>query len=127
MGPRTARTPAPGGTGPPSGIVPVVVLITESPHRDPGIRIDPPPSLPVASGTIPEASAAADPPDEPPGERSRFQGLLVTPQCGLMVSPYQPNSGVVVLPRTMQPAARSRPTWTESCSAGGSSAFRAEP
>ena len=37
------------------------------------------PSLPCATGTVPEATAAADPPDEPPGERSRSQGLRVMP------------------------------------------------
>ena len=39
----------------------------DRPQADEGIRKDPPPSEPVASGTMPEAIAAALPPDEPPG------------------------------------------------------------
>ena len=42
-----------------------------------GIRIEPPPSLAWATGTIPAATAAAEPPLEPPVERSRSQGLRV--------------------------------------------------
>ena len=41
------------------------------------MRIEPPPSLAVARGAMPDASAAAEPPLEPPGVRSRFQGLRV--------------------------------------------------
>src|SRR5208282_762752 len=44
-----------------------------------GIRIEPPPSLACATGTIPDATAAAEPPLEPPGERVRSQGLCVAP------------------------------------------------
>ena len=36
-------------------------------------------SLPVASGARPAASAAPEPPLEPPGVSARFQGLRVTP------------------------------------------------
>jgi hypothetical protein len=42
-------------------------LTPESPQHAEGIRIDPPPSEPVARGTIPLAMAAALPPDDPPG------------------------------------------------------------
>ena len=38
-----------------------------------------PPSDEVANGTRPAASAAADPPLDPPGERSGFHGLRVAP------------------------------------------------
>ena len=41
------------------------------------MRIEPPPSLAVARGVMPEASAAAEPPLEPPGVRSRFHGFRV--------------------------------------------------
>ena len=40
-----------------------------------GMRMEPPPSLPVDSVHNPAASAAAAPPLEPPGVRSIFQGL----------------------------------------------------
>ena len=43
------------------------------------MRIEPPPSLACATGTIPDATAAAEPPLEPPVEWSRFQGLRVGP------------------------------------------------
>src|SRR4051794_41974707 len=46
-----------------------------SPHSLAGIRIDPPPSLAWATGTIPLATAAAEPPDDPPVEWPVFHGL----------------------------------------------------
>ena len=45
----------------------------KTPQQEDGMRIDPPPSLAWAMGTIPEATAAADPPLEPPVVRSVFQ------------------------------------------------------
>jgi len=49
------------------------------PQYDAGMRMLPPPSPAVAAGTRPPATAAAEPPEEPAGVRSRFQGLRVTP------------------------------------------------
>ncbi len=49
------------------------------PQLEAGMRIEPPPSLAWAIGTIPAATAAAEPPLEPPGERSVFQGLRLGP------------------------------------------------
>jgi hypothetical protein len=43
-----------------------------SPQQDAGIRIEPPPSDPVPSGTMPAAIAAAVPPDDPPGHEQRI-------------------------------------------------------
>ena len=37
-----------------------------SPHMAAGMRIEPPPSLALAAGSMPEATAAAAPPDDPP-------------------------------------------------------------
>ena len=48
------------------------------PQNDAGMRVDPPPSDDMDSGTMPAATAAAEPPDEPPGVRARFHGLRVT-------------------------------------------------
>ena len=45
------------------------------PHNDAGMRIEPPVSLPMAIGTMPAATAAADPPLDPPGIRLRSHGL----------------------------------------------------
>ena len=70
---------------------------------------------------MPAAIAAAEPPLEPPGERSRFQGFLDAPNGTLSVLPLYPNSGVLVLPTTTAPAALSLATKTESVDAGASS------
>ena len=40
--------------------------------------IEPPVCVPIAPRHIPQATAAAEPLDEPPGVCSRFQGLRVT-------------------------------------------------
>ena len=63
-----------------------------SPVKPHGMRIEPPPSVPTASGPMPEATAAAAPPEEPPGVFALFQGLRVMPVSGLSVTPFQPNS-----------------------------------
>ena len=49
------------------------------------MRIEPPPSVAVAMGASPAATAAAEPPLEPPGVNSRFQGLRVVPKTRLSV------------------------------------------
>ena len=41
--------------------------------------MEPPVSVPRAIGAIPAATAAAEPPDEPPGVLSRSHGLLTFP------------------------------------------------
>ena len=69
------------------------------------MRIEPPPSLPVQIGIIPTATAAAEPPDEPPGVRSGFHGLRVTPWRYVRVQLVDPNSGEVVSPTSTAPAA----------------------
>ena len=47
------------------------------PQCDDGMRIDPEMSLAWAAGTSRAATAAAEPPDDPPGVRSRSHGLCV--------------------------------------------------
>ena len=49
------------------------------PHELAGMRIEPPPSLAWPIGTMPAATAAAEPPLEPPGEWPGSQGLRVGP------------------------------------------------
>ena len=44
-----------------------------------GWRIEPPVSVPSASGTPRAATVAAEPPEEPPGTRSKSHGLWVGP------------------------------------------------
>ena len=83
---------------------PRVGLRPTSPQHEAGMRIEPAPSPPWAAGTMPEATAAADPPDDPPAVRSSAQGLRVGPKRTGSVVEWLPNSGVLVLPRTMRPA-----------------------
>ena len=63
----------PSGTRPRDGLSP------NTPQHDAGIRIEPPPSLACAIGSSRAATAAADPPDDPPLVSVRFQGLAVAP------------------------------------------------
>ena len=46
-----------------------------------GMRIEPPPSPPLASGTMPATTAAAEPPLDPPGECVERPGLCVGPKA----------------------------------------------
>ena len=69
-----------------------------TPDQDAGILNEPPASLPVAIGTIPAATLAVAPPDEPPGLRVRSHGLCVTPFKFELVILIKPNSGKLVEP-----------------------------
>src|SRR5437879_12478074 len=80
------------------------------PHQAAGLRIDPPPSVPIASGPRPAATAAPAPPEEPPGVWPRLHGLRVAPKRRLSVTPTQPSVGVFVLPSMIAPAAFRRST-----------------
>ena len=82
------------------------------------MRTEPAPSVPTDSGPMPAATAAAVPPDEPPGVLLKSQGLRVMPVSGELVSPLQPNSGVLVLPSSTAPASRSRAVAGASTSQG---------
>ena len=97
------------------------------PQNDAGIRTEPPPSVPRLSGPAPSATAAALPPLEPPAVRAGSYGLPVTPCRGLSVTPFQPNSGVVVLPTNTAPDSRSRATDGASSSHGPSARTVREP
>src|SRR5262247_2617126 len=89
---------------------PYVALSPKTPQNAAGLRMEPPPSVPTASGARPAATAAPAPPDDPPGVRSRFHGLRVRPKIRLSVMPTQPSVGVLVLPTMMAPAAFMRAT-----------------
>src|SRR5688572_4617023 len=69
---------------------------------------------------MPAAAAADAPPEEPPGVRLSSQGLRVIPVSGLSVTPFQPNSGVAVLPSSTAPDSFRRAT--EGASSGAGSA-----
>ena len=76
------------------------------PQNAAGTRIEPLVSEASASGTVPAATAAAEPPDEPPQVRRGSNGLPVAPNSRFTVLAPMLNSGMLVLPRMMPPAAR---------------------
>ena len=63
---------------------------------------------------MPAATAAAEPPLDPDGVRSRFHGLRVVPNASVCVTPSMPNSAEATIPTGTAPAARSRATCTLS-------------
>ena len=70
--------------------------------------MEPPPSFACPTGTMCAATLAAEPPLEPPVECSRFHGLRVGPYDNGSVVMVLPNSGVLVLPITTNPARKKR-------------------
>src|SRR5215212_7743925 len=67
-------------------------------------------STPSSTELIPAATAAAPPPVDPPGVRSRSHGLFVRPNRGLFVCASLEPGGRLVLPSKTAPAARIRAT-----------------
>ena len=63
----------------PFGIRPKVALRPNNPVKPAGILMEPPPSPPVPRGSNPPETDAAEPPDDPPGVRSRSYGFEVAP------------------------------------------------
>ena len=108
------------------GTRPKVGFRPTRPQKLAGMRIEPAPSEPSASGASPAATAAAPPPVDPPGVRVRSQGLRDSPNSGLSVEPRQANSGRLVRPRKMAPAARS-PATLGASSGATNSAISREP
>src|SRR5438094_8773390 len=80
----------------------------------PGLRRLAARSLPSAKGSMPQPTATAAPPDEPPQVFERSYGLRVAPKIARKVGLPAPNSGVLVLPMVIAPAAESRSTSTWS-------------
>src|SRR5688500_9185375 len=90
----------------PAGVRARVGLSPNSPQHEAGIRMDPPPSVACATGTIPAATAAAAPPDEPPALWAGLHGFRVGPKRRGSVVVARPSSGVFVLPMITRPARR---------------------
>src|SRR5262249_57217124 len=86
---------------------PRVGLSPTKPHSLAGMRMDPPPSLACATATMPLATAAADPPDEPPVEWPGSHGLRAGGKLRASVVTVVPISGTFVRPSTTKPAARN--------------------
>ncbi|MNS79122.1 hypothetical protein D3C72_1127630 [compost metagenome] len=71
--------------------------------------MEPPPSLPCATGTMRAATAAAAPPLDPPADRVGSQGLRVGPPLRTAsVVPAMHSSGTVVRANGIRPAASKR-------------------
>src|SRR5260370_18786616 len=77
-GPAQSR-PGDSGTTPSQEMRPQVGFIPLMPQREAGMRMAPPVSVPMLPKQRPAATAAADPPLEPPGMRAVSQGLRTGP------------------------------------------------
>src|SRR3546814_5205929 len=64
---------------------------------------------------------------DPPGVVAGFHGLRVMPSSAESVTPFQPNSGVVVLPSSTAPCSRRRATAGASSAQGWSRETALEP
>ena len=84
-----------------------LVSAQRQPHKDAGWRIDPPVSVPKAPKASSAATAAAEPPLEPPGTREKSHGLRVGLMLEFSVDEPIANSSMFVLPNGIAPAARS--------------------
>ena len=73
------------------------------------------------------ATTAAEPPDDPPGDRPLRQGLSVAPPNAGSVVGARPNSLVLVRPTITSPARRMRATAALSATATGCLAKKREP
>ncbi len=74
----SSKPPGPG-QWPVRGTRPLVGLMPAIPQTCAGWRMESPVSDPMSKNEQPAATAAAGPPDEPPGERARSYGLEVRP------------------------------------------------
>src|SRR6202047_2123598 len=79
-----------------------------TPDAEAGMRIEPPPSLACATGTMRAATAAPAPPEDPPEECARFHGFRVGPNSRDSVVGSNPNSGLALLPKIVTPVSRKR-------------------
>ena len=83
---------------------PYVGLRPTTPQNEAGCRIDPPVSVPSVAGQIPAATAAAEPPLEPPGTYSGFHGFLTGPNAEFSFDEPIANSSMLSLPTETVPA-----------------------
>src|SRR5579884_4205904 len=77
------------------------------PQSAAGWRVEPPVSVPIAHGASPAATAAALPPEEPPGTRARSHGFSTGPNPEFSFEEPIANSSWLVLPSSGAPAAVS--------------------
>ena len=91
-----------------------------TPQIEAGRITEPRTWLPVASGNMRAATAAADPDDEPPGVRVRSHGFQVGPGSAIV------SSVVTVFPTMTAPPRRSASTCAASTAAAGASSKYAQ-
>ena len=83
------------------------------PVKAAGWRIEPPVSVPVAPRQSFAATAAADPPDEPPGTSGAFeplrrQGEVTGPNAEVSFDEPMANSSLLILPSIVAPSCQRR-------------------
>src|SRR4051794_3178728 len=91
------------------------------------MRMEPPPSPPVARLTSPPATAAEEPADEPPTVRPKRHGLCVTPWIFVTLTLSPPNSLAVVAPTGTAPPRSSNRSTTCAVRSATRSAKTNEP
>src|SRR5712671_3398577 len=84
------------------------------PQRAAGCRIEPPVSEPRVAEHSSATTAAAEPPEEPPGIRLVSHGFLVGPKAEFSVELPMANSSMFSRPKTIAPAALSFSTTVAS-------------
>src|SRR5579859_7191384 len=85
-----------------------------------GCRMEPPVSVPVAAGAMRAATAAAEPPEEPPGTSRLSHGFRTGPKYELSLEEPMANSSMLHLPSVTAPAAPRRST---TCASYGLTKF----
>ena len=75
-----------------------------TPQKELGWRMEPPVSEPRAKKVSPAATAAHEPPEDPPGTCSVFHGFFVDPNQDVSVVLPIANSSIFVLPSRIAPA-----------------------
>ena len=93
---------------------PYVGLRPTTPESDAGWRMLPPVSVPVAKNAWPEATAALEPPELPPGTLDSSHGLRTGPYAEFSLLEPMANSSQLVLPSSTAPAALSRSSASEA-------------
>src|SRR3569623_33651 len=87
---------------------PYVGFMPSTPHRAAGWRMEPPVSVPIAPAQSEAATAAADPPDDPPGTCASDHGFRTAPRELFSFDEPIANSSMFSLPSITVPAAASR-------------------